>query len=175
MQTSNKETILVITELFPNPRSKSFSGVFVVDQLKALRQFFEIHLIVPYLKSIKEEILKPNKTEQQIEGLHIHYLKYFSILNFFLSIIGIKDQKFFNQNLKRLISKKILKTSIKLNQKYNFSLIHGHEIFVGDEAAKVGKHLQKPSFLTIHSLFEYHTQLFSSKTLKLFRMDIQKK
>jgi len=163
----SKPSILVVTELFPNPRGKSFSGIFIVDQLKALKQYYNIHVIVPYLVSIKEEIKNPIQSKQLINELNVHYIKYFSLILLFLGLFRLLKHQFANQIIKNIISKKIIKESELLNTKKNFVLVHGHEVLVGDEAVNVGKKLNIPSFVTIHSLYQFHTQLFYKKTLEI--------
>ncbi|XOU94775.1 MAG: glycosyltransferase family 4 protein [Candidatus Kerfeldbacteria bacterium] len=170
---NNKKNILIVTGLYTTPGSASYSGIFIKDQIKALSNYYNIFVVVPYFISLKKELKKPIKNYQKINGIHIHYIKYFSIILLILSITKSLNIKYKNRIIKNKISKNILKESKKLHKKFNFKLVHGHEVLIGDEASKIGKELQIPSFLTIHSLYDYHIKMYDDTTIKkiLYNVD----
>jgi len=164
-----KPTILIITELFPY-EDNSFVGTFVVNQIKALKKNYNFVIIVPrfFGFSIKKQIFK------QQDNIKIYYIRQYSF--FLLASLKLKILKpqtiaFIN---KIFIRKKILKLSKKLHKKYNFSLVHGHESYIGDEAGHVGNKLHIPSIVTIHGLYEYHKLGWGEKVMQLIIKNLNK-
>jgi glycosyltransferase involved in cell wall biosynthesis len=151
----NKPSVLIITELFPN-QEVTFLGSFVFSQLKALEDDYRIVVIVPVAFRVK---IKQSLT--RIGELDVYYIK--SLASFFpmaLCRFGFLefDKAFYWR--KKILARKIMGFSRKLHKKYHFSLIHGHEPYVGDEAAAIGRELGIPSVVTVHSFYEYHRRLF---------------
>jgi len=157
---NQKPAILIITELFPNEEI-SFLGSFVFSQLKALGEYYKIVVIVPV--SLK---VKTGSRFVKSGDMDIYYIKsYASFVPLILCRFGLcKPGKAFVWR-KRILAKSIEILSKKINNKYHFDLVHGHEPYVGDEAAVVGKKLNIPSVVTIHSLYEYHQRLFGADIL----------
>jgi glycosyltransferase involved in cell wall biosynthesis len=67
---------------------------------------------------------------------------------------------------KLLTTHRILALARELHAQYVFSIVHGHETYIGDEAASVGRQLNIPSVFTLHGLYSYHRQLFGLKVVR---------
>lgn len=61
---------------------------------------------------------------------------------------------------KLLAGRKVRAMARRLHKKYEFSLVHGHETYLGDEAASIGQMLGIPSVFTLHGLYSHHLQTF---------------
>ena len=63
-------------------------------------------------------------------------------------------------------SRKISAFARKLHEEYSFSLVHGHETYVGDECASIGRILRIPSVFTLHGVYWYHLESFGKKAVR---------
>ncbi|MBU0597478.1 glycosyltransferase family 4 protein [Patescibacteria group bacterium] len=160
-----KPNILIITQLFPNAYNPAI-GTFIVDQLHALKQYFNITVITPYSVSLRFILSNKQKSIINDNGLEIYYIKYhpfwLSLLQW-LRIIRNKQASLIN---KRYVRYKIIKQAKKLHNKKRFILVHGHEIYIGDEASLIGNILKIPSLITIHGLYPQHLATFGKGVLK---------
>jgi len=158
---NRKPSILVITELYPN-QSVLFLGAFVQNQLKVLEKYYNIAVIVPVCFETKIE-----KSVVEDGDISIHYIK--SHLSTFLLGAGkfVLNRRYEVKSWKKsFLRMKIVSKAKKLHSRYHFSLVHGHEVYIGDEAAVVGQALNIPSVVTIHSLYEYHVSCFGLDAMK---------
>jgi glycosyltransferase involved in cell wall biosynthesis len=162
----DKANILIVTELFPNQQN-SFLGTFVVDQLRQLKNNYNIFIIVPYSISIFQRPKSKPLAQTDFEGIQVFYIKYIPLWIIALSFLKLIKKDNYYHYLKKTVSKKIIGLAEELDAKNKFSLVHGHEVFIGDEAANVGKSLKIPSIITVHSLFEYHLSLFGKKIMPM--------
>lgn len=178
-EPSQKINLLVITQLFPSPHGTSFSGSFVVQQLKALLPYARITVIVPYGKILHNTILN-NHAHQNANEIKVHYIAY---SNFFV-LVARTIKRFFAPSsliyrafnhyesllqckLKTKIGKKIMLLSGKLHSKHRFQLAHGQELYIGDEAARVGTLLKIPSLITIHASYDFHLKMWGEDAMRL--------
>jgi glycosyltransferase involved in cell wall biosynthesis len=83
-----------------------------------------------------------------------------------LPVIGERLRKCFLFVDKLLTAGKIGRTARELHKEYKFCLVHGHETYVGDEAAPVARMLGVPSVFTLHSLYSYHVQSFGEAVVR---------
>lgn len=60
-----------------------------------------------------------------------------------------------------------MKLAQKLHQQYRFQSVHGHECFIGDEAAIIGSALRIPSVVTIHGLHNLHLESWGEQAMNL--------
>jgi glycosyltransferase involved in cell wall biosynthesis len=158
---NRKPAILIVTELYPN-RSVLFLGSFVKNQLKALENYYRFVVVVPV--AFESKIERPVVTEGDIS---VHYIK--SYFSFFLLGAGkfILNRRYEAKSWKKsFLRGRIIAIAKKLHSQYHFSAVHGHEVYVGDEAAAVGKALGIPSVVTIHNLYEYHESCFGAEAMK---------
>jgi len=156
-----KPAILVITELFPNEEIV-FLGSFVFNQLNELAKLYRIAVIVPV--SFKSKV-KPGFAKRG--DFEVYYIK-----DYFLAILSAMFKLgLFNLDVlialrKKFLRRKIIGLAKKLDKKYKFRLVHGHEAYTGDEASGAGRMLGIPSIITIHGLYDYHRQLFGQTAMK---------
>lgn len=159
-----KQNILVVTELFPN-RQKSFLGTFVVDQLKLLQNYYNIFVITPFSQSFFERIKSPHPSFAKLNGINVYYINYVPLWLLGLRILRLVSNENYIYFKKRLLGKRINKLATKLNKEAQFSLVHGHEVFVGDEVIPIARKLKIPSIITIHGLYDYHLSSFGKRTM----------
>ena len=163
---NDKPSLLIITEPFPNINNR-FLGTFVVNQINELAKLYNIVVITtqsptisnPFVKRIQKKILNDN--------LRVYHIKYYP-----LWLVGLKFLKVISSNTlcylnKKFTSKKIIKLAINIHREFKFDLVHGHEVYIGDESSKVGKILNIPSIFTLHGLYNYHVKCFGKKTVDL--------
>lgn len=171
----------MITNLFPAPGTASFAGSFVVQQLRALQKYYQPIVIVPHQISPLDFLRGRLSKVERINGLDVYFLNYFPVLIFSLDVLRILTRSvglsptgwqqtityWLQGRLKRYLSSRIVVHAKTLHQQYRFQLVHGQEVFVGDEAARVGKILKIPSFVTIHSLYHFHEELLGPWVMPL--------
>jgi len=163
---NKKASLLIITEPFPNINN-SFLGTFVVNQVNELAKTYNVVVITPYAPSIYNLFVKHQKKIIHKGNLTIYYIRYYP-----LWMVGLRLLRLISGNTLCLLNKKhsskqILKLAVKINQKHKFDLVHGHEIYIGDESSQVGKILNIPSIFTLHGLYEYHVQCFGQKVVDM--------
>jgi glycosyltransferase involved in cell wall biosynthesis len=156
-----KPTILIVTELLPSEEIV-FLGSFVFFQIRELAKKYRIVVIVPvsFKSKIKQKFVHDG-------DLDIYYIKDYSLAvlaaMYRLGFYGFDTLMFLK---KKLLQKRIVGFAKRIDRKYDFSLVHGHEAFIGDEAVAVGRKLGIPSIITIHGLYDYHEQLFGNKAMR---------
>src|SRR3989338_6026097 len=146
-----KRPILLITELYPNS-DNPFLGTFICSQIRELARYYRIVVIVPYCISIAN-LWKKQPIHVHQENTDIYYIKQYPRWLAWLKKMPLGIYFFIN---KKYIKYQILSIAKKLHNKYHFSLVHGHESYIGDEAVNIGKKLDIPSIVTIHGLYDYH-------------------
>lgn len=67
---------------------------------------------------------------------------------------------------KLLTAQRIRALARQLHEEYRFSLVHGHEVYLGDEAAPIARMLNVPSVFTLHGLYSYHLQNLGIRVLQ---------
>lgn len=68
--------------------------------------------------------------------------------------------------LKRYLSSMTVRAAERLHRQYRFALVHGHELFIGDEAATIGRRLGIPSIVTIHGLYDFHASVWGAAAMQ---------
>jgi len=163
---NKKASLLIITEPFPNINN-SFLGTFVVNQINELTKTYNVVVITPFAPSIYNLFIKHQQKKIHNGNLTVYYIRYYPLWMVGLRILRLISAStlcFFN---KRYSSKKIIKLAVKINNKYKFDLVHGHEVYIGDEAVRVGETLNIPTIFTLHGLYLYHLKCFGQKVIDL--------
>lgn len=159
-----KKRILIITELYPFP-GNAYLGTFVVQQLQSLKINFDITVLTVYPKSLRLRKKRPKYLRQE-SGISVYSLPYFPIWIHGLGLLGIPPS--IRLYINKLITRSRLRREAeRLHQILKFDLIHGHETYVGDEAAPIGKILNIPTIFTLHSFYHYHKKIFGKYALHL--------
>jgi len=140
-------------------------GTFVVNQVNELTKKYNVVVITLYGPSIYNLFVKHQKKIIHKENLTIYYIRYYPMWMVGLRVLRLISGKTLCLLNKKYSSKKVLKLAVKINQKHKFDLVHGHEIYIGDESSKVGKALNIPSIFTLHGLYQYHVQCFGKKVV----------
>lgn len=159
-----KPTILIITELFPNVFNR-FLGTFVFEQLRRLTTSYTIVVLTTHVTwSPKRPTLRQPR-HYQIEGIEVISIPYYPWWITVPEMLHLQTKnKSFEKN-KRCAAEIILTKAKELHRKHGFSLIHGHETYIGDEAIPVGNALGLPSIFTLHGLYEYHREGFGDAVM----------
>ncbi len=165
--------VLVVTGLFPTPGTYSFSGTFVVQQLQALRRYYRVIVLVPYIvrpRSLLRALLSRRHAEDR--GFDVYVLPCLP-LPLVLAYawrrasalmkrrpVSHDARSILGGQIKRYLSSKTVRVAERLHRRYRFGLVHGHELFIGDEAATIGRMLGIPSVVTIHGLYDFHASVW---------------
>lgn len=170
MKSAGKPYILVVTELFPAD-DRSYTGTFVLDQLKALTQWYNIIVLVPSFPTALKFIFTPDIRYQKRFGIEAYFIKDSSnehlVKKIFKKITSSDTPHQKQYSIKVGYRNKLLKLAQKLHQRYRFQLIHGHECFIGDEAVFIGNALRIPSVVTIHGLYNLHLESWGEQAMNL--------
>lgn len=159
-RATDKPTILVLTELIPS-HENLFLGNFVVNQMEALRERYQFVVIVPRL-------CRPSRRPSASivsDGVRVYYVWRWSLALAVLRRFGVRRLHLLLYWNKIIMRRKIVTLAKRLHKQYNFSLVHGQEAYIGDEAVPVGKVLGIQSVVTIHGLHEYHRQVWGKYCL----------
>jgi glycosyltransferase involved in cell wall biosynthesis len=159
-----KPNVLVVTQLYPNVAT-SFQGEFVARQLQHLKARYNIVVLTThYIPLYKRRTLRQPRYEFR-DGIHVYSLPHVA---YWLVGLRLLSRHFRNFVLadKLFTGRKIRNFAQKLHLRYRFSLVHGHETYVGDEAASIGRMLQIPSVFTLHGLYSHHLQSFGGAVLR---------
>lgn len=170
MISGEKPYILIVTELFP-ANDQSYTGTFVLDQLKALRRWYNIIVLVPSFPGLLKYLVTPNIYWKRRFDIEVYFIKdsfngnIFKILQHKISSSQDPHSGLFQ--IKIGYRNTLLQLAHRLHQKYHFQLVHGHESFIGDEAATIGSSLHIPSVVTIHGLYNLHLESWGTQTMSL--------
>ena len=140
-------TVLILSEMFPNPENAS-SGIFVLDQVRALhRQGVEFQVIapVPWIPGLFRSARKWRKysripSQGFVEGIRVHYLRLPMLpAGWLFWLTGI----IYYLGCRRLVR--------DLVRKHNVALIHAHAIMpLGFAAVLLGRKFKLPVTCTAH-------------------------
>ena len=142
----------------------SFLGTFVYRQLQHLKNRYNIVVLTThYIPLTKRHVFRQPRYEFR-DGIHVYSL---SSPAYWLFGFGMVHRRLLDFALidKMLTSRKIAKFARHLHVKYHFSLVHGHETYVGDEAARIGQMLGIPSIFTLDGIYWYHAKNFGNAAL----------
>ena len=160
----SKHAILILTHLYPDARN-SFLGTFVVEQICHLRSKYQVVVMTTRSTSLSDGLLHRSihRLVKEVDVFAIPYQRFWLLWptrisqRLFLSIAVFIDKLF--------TSRAACKLARRLHRQYHFSLVHGHEVLVGDEAVSVGRALGIPSVFTLHGLCSSHQVTFGKKTV----------
>lgn len=170
--TLRGSTILVVTGLYPN-QEIPFLGSFVESQVTALSRHYRVVVIVPV--SVKIGFRK--KIVHISDNLHIYFIPQYAtlpvtIFSYLLEKGGVASSGTALAYKKYCIGRATKRVAKRLHRKYHFAIVHGHESYVGDEAAAIGLSLSIPAVVTIHHLYEYHLQLFGEYAMRKVMLNL---
>ena len=177
---NQRPSVLVVTGLFPTPGTHSFSGTFVVQQIQALHRYYRVVVLVPYVvrpRLVLRALVSRRHTRSH--GLDVYRLPCLPMplvrpyLSWRISILTRRswashvDRDILCGLLKRYLSTRIVSLAEHLHLRYQFVLVHGHELFIGDEAATIGRRLGIPSIVTIHARHEFHESSWGRTAMQM--------
>ena len=162
-----------MTELYPT-KDRPFVGNFVRTIAKGLTNDFRVVVVSPQLLRWYRGFGYFSKRFYRDDDIIVYRFPEFSLLQLSLRLAGFLDKYTFVKQAKQRIRRKLLLLTRSLHAKYAFSIVHGHECFVGDEATEIGNHLQIPSIITVHALRSYHEENFGSAVLQQFEENLRK-
>lgn len=143
-------SILVVTELFPS-LAAPFVGSFVQQQLQALAGRYRIVVAVPRCSPPWQPVAVPPAVLTAV-----YTWREFSYRFAVLRRFGLRSLPSLDRSRKVRLRRHLVTMAQRLHRRYHFSLVHGHEAFVGDEAVTVGQALGLPTVVTIHGLYPQH-------------------
>lgn len=152
-----RKKLLVITELYPYP-GNIYLGTFVTRQLSVLREHYDITVLTVYPTLLRLRKNQPPYSRQEL-GMRIISVAYYPIILYAFKIFGIFASQCAYIN-KLITHKKLLRHAKALHGETPFDLVHGHEVYIGDEAGPIGNVLNIPSVFTLHSFNYYHNKIF---------------
>lgn len=144
--------VLVVTELFPS-RFTSFLGSFIQQQLQALAGRYRIVVAVPRFSRPWQPIAAP-----PVAFTAVSSWREFSYSLAVLSRLGLRSRAAVAWSRKLRLRRHLLDVAERLHRRYHFSLVHGHEAYVGDEAVTVGAALHLPTVVSVHGLYHHHVR-----------------
>lgn len=161
-----KSNIIIVTQLFPLNES-SYAGKFIVDQLKAMQDSYSFTVITPIFLGPVNFIFSPHIRHKQIHGCDVYFVKHFDMVTLIRRIVQclIHSKKSLLEQSKEYFSKEIVKLAKRLHAALQFRLVHGHELFIGDEAAQIGRVLNIPAIITIHGLYPLHRRIWGQPVM----------
>lgn len=162
--TDRRPAILVVTELYPNV-TNSFIGTFVVGQLRQLRRHYQVVVLTTHAIPYAQRHTTHQPAFRNDDGIHVYSLPYYP--RWLMALVRyrlINRQRAFAWN-KRVTAIKLLRMARQLHAKYRFRFVHGHEIYVGDEAVPIARAIGRPSVFTLHGVYDYHRHIFGSSVV----------
>jgi len=179
LPSTARPCVLIVTGLFPTPGTYSFSGTFVVQQLQALRQYYRVIALVPYVirPRVLVRVLFP-RCRAKDHGSDVYLLPCLPLtlvlpyavgrLSGLTSRLPVSPdaRSTLSGQLKRYLSTVTIRVAERLHRQYGFALVHGHELFIGDEAATIGRRLGIPSIVTIHGLYDFHASVWGPAAMQ---------
>jgi len=159
-----KPRLLIVTEVYPK-NYQSYMGIYVHEQLQELKKIYRITVITTFEESFFHRPKSPHPTYINNDNVEVHYIRYYPSWLWFIHkfrIITIQELIYVN---KKITAKKITKLSKLLHRKSPFTLVHGHETYLGDEAGPIGKLLNIPSVFTLHGWYAEHVKNFGTKVV----------
>ena len=143
------KNLLVITNNFPDKGNKCLGNVFVKEQVKYLKNYFEkVSVISPAAHGI-EYLRKTKHDEYQFGNVHVYFPKYFNLPLFYFYF-----QDFWIYRERRAILKLIKKEKIK------FDVIHAHFTWPsGAVAVELKNDFNVPVVITEHTHITLYKEL----------------
>lgn len=140
MKTMKNNSLLILTNNFPDEYDQYTGEIFVKEQVKSLKVYFKnIYVISPVAYGM-EHLRKTSYKNYKFDNVFVYFPKYFNIPLFYL---------FFRNCWSYLESRAIYKLINKMNLEFN--LIHAHFTWPSGVNATILKNKQKvPSIITEH-------------------------
>ena len=158
-----KKRLLVVTELYPYP-GNIYLGTFVTSQIQLLKSDYDITVLTVYPSVLRFFRKQPAYSRYDSEVLVIS-VQYYPLLLYACKMLGVLPSLCSYVN-KRIVHRKLLIAARKLHSANPFDLVHGHEVYIGDEAGPIGRALHIPSVFTLHSFYSYHKKIFGKFVVK---------
>lgn len=137
-----------------------FLGTFVVQQLRRLSGYYTVVVLTTHSpRSLRRlRLVQPGYREDG--GIHVYSVPYFPFhLNFIRTRRFLSHEKHMLWN-KRHTGRKLGAMAERLHRRFDFKLVYGQEVYVGDEAVPIGIRLGIPKIFLLHGLHPYHEKLF---------------
>lgn len=150
--------VLIISYMYPNVRNPNL-GIFIKGRLINLSRLCDIKLISPYPWIPSFGVLKRwiMPYFQKQDNIEVYRPKYLPLPGSFFNFIkGIWCFVFIKGTVR------------KLNERFNFDIIHAHRVFPeGFAAVLLGKFFKKPVVITIHGsdINSLHKNIFIRKMI----------
>jgi glycosyltransferase involved in cell wall biosynthesis len=163
---NEKPRLLIVTEVYPK-QYQSYMGIYVREQLLELQKYFRITVITTFEESFFQRKLPHHPKYLRENEIEVFYIRYYPSWLWIFQKLGIlkpTDVVFKN---KINTAKKISCLAKKLHNHSPFTLVHGHEVYLGDEAGPIGIKLGIPSIFTLHGWYPEHVKNFGQKTVDL--------
>jgi len=137
--------LLVITNEFPDKNNSYVGGIFVKEQVVALKRYFEkIFVIAPIPKTfgfLIKDHYKPMKN-YTIDNVHVFYPKFFHF-----PVMQVK--RYLYNYYHQIITREVL--SLLEKEKIDFDLVHAHfTVPSGQVAWDLKRNLGVPYIITVH-------------------------
>lgn len=134
--------LLIICNTFPDNSNRYVGSIFIKEQIKYLKNYFEnVYVISPAPYGI-EYLRKTHHEDYQFDNVHIYFPKYF---NFPLFYFHFRD-------LWVYLEKKVIYRLLK-EERIKFDLIHAHDTSwpPGRVAVEIKKEMNVPVVITEHT------------------------
>jgi len=143
------KNLLVVTNGFPDKENKYVGGVFVKEQVKCLKNYFEkVYVISPVAYGV-EYLRKTKHEDYEFDNVQVRFPKYVNLPLFYFY-----SRDFWIYLEKRAILKLIQKERIK------FDLIHAHFTWPsGAVAVELKKKFEVPVVITEHTHITLYKEL----------------
>lgn len=148
----DENNLLVITNIFPNEDGSYYQGVFVKEQIKFLKDYFDnVYVISPWPYGYKM-FLK----NYSYENVYVYYPRFIHFpIGYFRRRLG--------ENYYKAILKVIKRENLK------FKIVHAHFTWPsGYSSVKISKKFKVPIIITVHENQEWFLREYKSNNRKIY-------
>ncbi len=160
-----RQRLLIITELYPTAANK-YLGNFVQKPLERIAAEFEITVLTTHFIWYTKRLQLHQPRVRKEGGITIY-----SLPTYPWWIVGLEALHIISKHTEFTLNKqrnarRLLAMARRLHATEAFSLVHGHEVYVGDEAAPIATALGIPSLFTLHGVYENHRNNFGAAVVE---------
>lgn len=161
----NRQRLLIVTELYPTAANK-YVGNFIQKPLERIAADFDITVLTTHFIWYTKRLQLRQPKVRKENGITIH-----SLPSYPWWIVGLEALHIIGKHREFTLNKqrnarRLLALAKRLHDAEAFSLVHGHEVYVGDEAAPIGAALSIPSLFTLHGVYENHKNNFGTAVVQ---------
>jgi len=152
MKTGN---LLIITGSYPNEDNSYIGGIFIKDQIKELKHFFN-HIYVISPTAIGINLLRKTEiSDYSYDNISVHFPKYINC-----PIFWYFGRKFWVHLEGRAVNSLLIKLDIK------FDIIHAHFTWPsGATSVKIKQKYNKPLIITEHSSITFNKAIKNADSI----------